>query len=291
MTRPESIRITDVGPRDGLQNESVSIPLEAKIALVDRLARSGVAEVEVSSFVNPEWVPQLADAEAVFAGIDRKDGVVYSALVPNLRGWERARQVGVDKIAVFTTASETFARRNTNCTIAESLERFGPVVEAARTDSIAVRGYISCAVACPYEGPIDTAVVRDVTASLLDLGVDEIDLGDTIGIATPEDIDRLLDAVSALVEPCDLSLHLHDTGGSALACCTRAIEHGVRRFDSSCGGLGGCPYAPGASGNLATEDLVTLCREEQIHCGVDLDLIRKASAAVGSVIGRPLRDG
>ncbi|MEE2719654.1 MAG: hydroxymethylglutaryl-CoA lyase [Planctomycetota bacterium] len=291
MTRPDSIRITDVGPRDGLQNESVSIPVEAKIALVNRLAQSGVAEIEVSSFVNPQWVPQLADAEAVFAGIERRSDVVYSALVPNLRGWERARRVGVDKIAVFTTASETFARRNTNCTIAESLDRFAPVVEAARADSIPVRGYVSCVVACPYEGPVDAAAVREVTASLLELGVDEIDLGDTIGVATVEDIDRLLDAVSSLVEPGELSLHLHDTGGSALACCRRAIERGVRRFDSSCGGLGGCPYAPGASGNLATEDLVQLCRGEGIDCGVELDSIREASAAVASVIGRPLRTG
>lgn len=291
MASTTSIRITDVGPRDGLQNEPVTIPVEAKVGLVDTLARSGVAEVEVSSFVNPQWVPQLADAEAVFAAIERRDDVVYSALVPNMRGWERARAVGVDKIAVFTTASETFAQRNINCTIEESLQRFAPVIEAARVESMPVRGYLSCAVACPYEGPVAPEVVRDVAASLLDLGIDELDLGDTIGVATVEDIDRLLDAMSSLVEPGALSLHLHDTAGSALACCRRAIEHGVRRFDASCGGLGGCPYAPGASGNLATEDLIGVCREAGVECGVELDVVREASAAVEAIIGRPLRRG
>lgn len=289
MASTTSIRITDVGPRDGLQNEPVTIPVEAKVELVDTLARSGVAEVEVSSFVNPQWVPQLADAEAVFAAIERRDDVVYSALVPNMRGWERACAVGVDKIAVFTTASETFAQRNINCTIAESLQRFAPVIEAARAESMPVRGYLSCAVACPYEGSVAPEVVRDVAASLLDLGIDELDLGDTIGVATVEDIDRLLDTMSSLVEPGALSLHLHDTGGGALACCRRAIELGVRRFDASCGGLGGCPYAPGASGNLATEDLIGVCREAGVECGVELDVVREASAAVESIIGRPLR--
>lgn len=288
MSFPSSIRITDVGPRDGLQNEPAMVPIEAKIDLVNRLSNSGVAEVEVTSFVNPKWVPQLSDAEAVLAGIDRIEGVVYSALVPNMRGWDRAVEAGVDKIAVFTTASETFAQRNTNCTIAENLARFAPVVEAARSTGLPVRGYVSCAVACPYEGAVAPAAVRDVASALLDMGVDELDLGDTIGVAVVEDIDRLLSACSRIVEPSELSLHLHDTGRAALACCLHAMQCGVRRFDSSCGGLGGCPYAPGASGNLATEDLVELCRTIGIETGVDLDVIASASAAIESVIGRPL---
>ncbi|MDG2201667.1 MAG: hydroxymethylglutaryl-CoA lyase [Phycisphaerales bacterium] len=288
MSLPSSIRITDVGPRDGLQNEQTTLSVEAKIDLVNRLARSGVAEVEVSSFVNPQWVPQLADAAEVFAGIERVDGVTYSALVPNMQGWERARAAGVDRIAVFTTASETFAQRNTNCTIAESLERFAPVVEAARAAGVGVRGYVSCAVACPYEGPVDPKAVRNVSAALLDLGIDELDLGDTIGVAVVEDIDRLLAACASIVEPSQLSLHLHDTGRGALACCLHAMQCGVRRFDASCGGLGGCPYAPGASGNLATEDLVGMCRAIGVETNVDLDGIMQASATIESAIGRSL---
>lgn len=283
-----SVRITDVGPRDGLQNEQQSIPLDDKVALVDRLARSGVAEVEVSSFVNPKLVPQLSDAAEVFKGIDRVPGVVYSALVPNEQGWNRAVEAGVDKIAVFTTASETFADRNTNCTIKESLDRFAPVLQEAGRTGIPVRGYVSCAVACPYEGRIEPRQVAGIVSSLLELGVNEIDLGDTIGVATPADIEQLLEACEPHVKASEVTLHLHDTGRGALACCLHALQLGVRSFDTSCGGLGGCPFAPGASGNLATEDLVGLCRMLGVETGVDLQAVAEASGMIERVLGRDL---
>lgn len=286
MTLPETIRITDVGPRDGLQNESQSVSTASKVLLVDRLQHAGVAEVEVSGFVRPDRIPQLADASEVFGGIERVEGVLRSALVPNERGWEAAQAAGVDKIAVFTSASESFSRGNINCSIAESLERFVPVVRAARTASIPVRAYVSCAVACPHEGPVDPAAVVGLVTSLLDLGVDEIDLGDTIGLATPEDIERLLEACSPVVDPGDLTLHLHDTGRGALACCLHAMHLGVHSFDTSCGGLGGCPFAPGASGNLATEDLVRCCQLLGVHTGVNLEVIREAAAGIEDELGR-----
>ncbi len=286
MTLPASIRITDVGPRDGLQNESTVVSTGSKVQLVDRLQHAGVAEVEVSAFVRPDRVPQLADATEVFEGIERVDGVVRSALVPNERGWEAAREAGVDKIAVFTSASERFSMANINCSIAESLERFMPVVQGARVDSIPVRAYVSCAVACPYHGPVEPSIVVEVVSSLLELGVDEIDLGDTIGAATPADIERLLEACSTVIVPGDLTLHLHDTGRGALACCVHAMHLGVRSFDASCGGLGGCPFAPGASGNLATEDLIRCCSVLGVETGVDLEAIHEASTGIESELGR-----
>lgn len=286
MTLPGSIRITDVGPRDGLQNESQVVSTESKVLLVDRLQRAGVAEVEVSGFVRPDRVPQLADASGVFDCIERVEGVLRSALVPNERGWEAAQAAGVDKIAVFASASESFSRGNINCSIAESLDRFVPVVQASSAASIPVRAYISCAVACPHEGPVDPAAVVTLVSSLLELGVDEIDLGDTIGMATPEDIERLLETCSSVVAPGDLTLHLHDTGGGALACCLHAMHLGVRSFDTSCGGLGGCPFAPGASGNLATEDLVRCCQLLGVETGVSLEAIHEAATGIEAELGR-----
>ena len=286
MPLPDRIRITEVGPRDGLQNESEVVPTALKIDFINRLQRSGVAEVEVSGFVHPKWVPQLSDAVEVFEGIERVAGVVRSALVPNEQGWERAQAAGVDKISVFTAASDAFTQKNINCSIDESLARFAPVVRSAAAVNVPVRGYVSCAVACPYAGPIEPDRVAAVVDALLDLGVSEIDLGDTIGVATPADIERLLHACGSHVRPADVTLHLHDTGRGALACALRAMELGVVSFDTSCGGLGGCPYAPGASGNLATEDLVACCSLLGVETGVSMSSIRDAAVGIESALHR-----
>ncbi len=282
------IRITDVGPRDGLQNEKQHVATADKIAFINTLSRSGVAEIEVSSFVSRKWVPQLGDAAEVFAGIDRHPEVVYSALVPNLKGLAGAIKCGVPKIAVFTAASETFALRNINSSIAESIERFKPVIEQARAESIAVRAYISCAIACPYEGPIAPSGVASVARQLLDLGVDELDLGDTIGVAVPTDIDRLYDAIETILPAAQTTLHLHDTRGAALACLLHAIERGVTSFDASTGGLGGCPYAPGAAGNVATEDVVYCLDRMGFETGTDLNALLAAGTTIEQALGRRL---
>ena len=288
MADAADIRVTEVGPRDGLQNESVIVPAADKIAFINRLSRSSPAEIEVSSFVSPEWVPQLADAEAVFAGITRAPGIVYSALVPNEHGLGRALAAGADKVAHFTAASESFCHRNTNASIDETFGRLAPIVAGAHAAGIAVGGYISCVVSCPYEGPTDPKQVRDVAARLLDAGVDEIDLGETIGAAVPDDIERLYEGLDGVVQPAETTLHLHDTRGTALACAGAAIRIGVRRFDASCGGLGGCPYAPGAAGNLATEDLVYFCDRMGYGTGMDLSSLFEAARFVSGVLGRAL---
>jgi hydroxymethylglutaryl-CoA lyase len=289
MSLPQRIRITEVGPRDGLQNEQGIVPVEAKVAFIDALSRSGVAEIEVGSFVSPKWVPQLGDAAEVFARIKRRPGVIYSALTPNEKGLDGALAAKVDKVAVFTAASETFSRRNTNAGIAETLERFAPVVRRAKAAGLPVRGYISCVVACPYEGPIAPERVRDVAARLLDLGIDELDLGDTIGVAGPLDIERLYEGLADLRAPAQTTLHLHDTRGTALACAYRAMQLGVVSFDASCGGLGGCPYAPGATGNLATEDLVYLCDRCGVGTGVTRSALMEPAARMAAVLGRPVK--
>ncbi len=288
MTFPAEITITEVGPRDGLQNEPEALAVADKIRFIDQLSQCGLREIEATACVSPRWVPQLADAMDVLAGIERRPGVTYSALVPNLEGWQRARDAGVDKIAVFTAASETFSTRNTNASITETLDRFAPVVRAAHDEHRPVRGYISCAVACPFEGPVSPAAVVQVVRGLLDIGIDEIDLGDTIGQATPAEIDRLLDAVEGIIPIADLVLHLHDTRGTAVACAYRALQRGVGRFDSSCGGLGGCPYAPGATGNLATGDLDFLCRGLGIETGIEAAGLFKAAGVIEAALGRPL---
>ncbi len=282
------VRITEVGPRDGLQNEAANLPAARKIDFIDRLSRSGVAEIEASSFVRPDRVPQLADAEAVFAGIVRVPGVMYSALVPNARGMERALAAGVDRVAVFAAASETFSLRNTNASIDEVLVKFADVIRLADAARIPVRGYVSCAVACPYEGPVKPSKVRAVAERLLDLGAQEICLAETIGVAVPADIERLYGALDGLLAPSVTSLHLHDTRGTALACAARALDLGVRRFDASCGGLGGCPYAPGAAGNLATEDLVYFCERSGYATGVKLSSLFDAARAVAAALRRRL---
>jgi hydroxymethylglutaryl-CoA lyase len=267
----DRVRLVEVGPRDGLQNEAAPIPTELKVAFVDALSRTGLADVEVSSFVSPKWVPQLTDAEEVFRRIARAPGVRYWALVPNLAGLDRAAAARVDGIAVFTAASETFSRRNTNASIAETLERFAPVVARA---GVPVRGYVSTAFHCPYEGRVDPAAVRHVTHALLDLGCAEISLGDTIGRARPDEVRALLELLLAEIPAAKLALHCHDTFGQAVSNCLAAAELGLRSFDGSAGGLGGCPYAPGAPGNVATEALV---RAFPGRTGVDLDALERAS--------------
>ena len=268
------IRLVEVGPRDGLQNEPRFVPTELKIAFVDALSSCGFEEIEVSSFVSPKWIPQLADAEAVFAGIRRQPGVSYMALVPNQAGLERARVAGADKLAVFTAASETFSRKNTNASIAETLRRFQPVVAAAGRP---VRGYISTAFHCPYEGPIAPAQVLPVAEGLIQLGCDELSIGDTIGKASVEEVRRLFDALLARFPAERLAGHFHDTYGNAVANSVAASQLGVRTFDASAGGLGGCPYAPGAPGNVATAALIEAFPG---RTGINPDALAAATALI-----------
>ena len=275
-----AVRITEVGPRDGLQNERTPVPTEAKIAFVDALSEAGFPEIEVSSFVSAARVPQLADAAQVFAAIRRRPGTLYSALVPNERGLEGALAARADKVAVFASASEGFSQQNTGGSIDEVLARFGPVVRGARAAGLPVRGYVSCVVRCPYDGPVAPAQVRSVVDRLLAAGVDEIDLGDTIGAADPDDIARLYDGLQGCVAPGATTLHLHDTHGTAVACAARALELGVRSFDSSAGGLGGCPFALGAKGNVATSALLELCAARGHATGVDAAAVARAIAPI-----------
>ena len=288
MTLPRRVRIVEVGPRDGLQNESGLVPTAVKVAFVEALADAGLPEVEASSFVSPKWVPQLADAAAVFATIRRRQGTDYTALVPNLEGLERALTAKANKVAVFTAASDTFNKKNTNATIAESIQRFEPVVARAKAAGVAVRAYVSTAFYCPFEGKIAPKAVEAVVRMLIHLGCDEFSIGDTVGRAVPIELDPVLDLLQPLVPPERLALHCHDTRGTALANVWHALGRGVEVFDSSAGGLGGCPYAPGASGNLATEDLIYLLNGLGIESGVDLDKVARASLAVESVLGRRL---
>jgi len=276
----DRVWITDVAARDGLQNESAHVPTQAKVDLINALANAGVPEVEATAFVSPKWIPQLADAAEVMAGIERVEGVVYSALVPNVQGLERAIEAGVDKVSVFTAASEAFTQRNTNATIAETLERFAGVFARCATESLPIRAYVSTVVACPHAGSIKPAAVVEVVEQLLELGPCEIDLGDTIGAAQPDDIEALLEAVGRVVPVDSLVLHLHDSTGTAIACAQRALDLGVRRFDASCGGLGGCPYAPGAPGNLSTSTLLELCSRTGYDTGIDATAMADAAQAI-----------
>lgn len=286
---PMPIRITEVGPRDGLQNEPEIISTEAKVTFVNALSQSGVAEIEAGSFVSPRAVPQLADSDEVFHRIERQPGVVYSGLVPNERGLERARAAAVDKIAVFTAASDTFSQRNIHCTVRESIGRFKSVVSQAKRAGLIVRGYISTVTHCPFEGSVPPSRVTQVMRDLLDLGVDEISLGDTIGKAAPPDIRRLLDEVKSHIGRAALSLHVHDTYGMAIAnVLTAWMEYGIASFDTSAGGLGGCPYAPGASGNVATEDVVHALRASGGSIGVDEGVVVNAAKQLAAVLNRPL---
>jgi hydroxymethylglutaryl-CoA lyase len=284
-----NVKIVEVGPRDGLQHEPTVLSIEDKMVFVNDVSRSGVAEIEVGSFVSPRAVPQLADTDEVFARIERRPGVLYSALVPNELGWERAKAAQVDKIALFTAASDTFNQRNINCTIHESLERFKPVVSAAKREGVIVRGYISTVTHCPFEGPVPPSKVLDVARRLLDLGVDELSLGETMGMAVPQDIRRLLDLLLHDVPASVLSLHVHDTYGLGVAnVLTAWAEYGLRMFDTSAGGLGGCPFAPGATGNVATEDVVYALRASGAAMMVDERAVVLAALRLEPVVGHPL---
>jgi hydroxymethylglutaryl-CoA lyase len=283
------VRIVEVGPRDGLQNERAVIPTDDKVAFVDALSEAGFDEIEVSAFVSPRWIPQLADAEQVFARIRRRGGTVYSALVPNEQGLDRALAARVQKVAVFTAASETFSRKNVNATIEESLDRFVPVVARARAAALPVRGYVSTAFHCPYEGNVKPAAVLGVVKRLLDLGVDEISIGDTTGKAVPEGVHALLDLLLDALPQDHLAMHFHDTYGAAVANVLAAYERGIATFDSSAGGVGGCPYAPGAKGNIATEDLAETLTRAGASLSLDLERVRAASRLLASIVGRPLR--
>ena len=273
--RPK-VRITEVGPRDGLQNESVRIPTATKIQFVDQLSAAGFPEIEVTSFVSAKWVPQLGDASEVMRGITRRTGTIYSALVPNERGLEDALEACVDKVSVFVSATEGFSTRNTNGSVDEVLARIAPVVSRAKATGKPVRGYVSCIIRCPYDGPVDPAQVVAVCARLLEMGVDEIDLGDTIGAANADSILRLYQAVAHIIEPSKTTLHLHDTHGQAIACALRALEIGVRSFDSSVAGLGGCPYAPGSAGNVATETLARAMVSAGFDTNIDIQRVSDA---------------
>src|SRR5437588_2601188 len=286
-TLPSSVRVVEVGPRDGLQNEKVLVPTEQKIRFINMLAEAGLPVVEATSFVSPRAIPQLGDASAVMAGLAHDGTVQYPVLVPNLKGMQRALAAGVRSIAVFTAASESFTRHNINATIAESLANFRPVVALAQQEGVAVRGYISTVFGCPYEGAVAPGQVLSVAQALLDMGIGELSLGDTIGVATPN---QVVDVLGLLLSegaiPVErLAVHFHDTRGTALANVLMALQLGIRIIDSSAGGLGGCPYAPGAAGNLATEDLIYMLHGMGIHTGVDLEKVVAATQFVAPLLG------
>lgn len=283
---PSAVRITEVGPRDGLQNEKSLVPTAIKVGLIERLLAAGCRDIEATSFVSPKWVPQMGDAAELMARVPRIAGARYTALTPNLKGFEAALAAKVDEVAVFVAASETFSQKNINCSIAESLERAAPVMAAARAAGLPVRGYVSCVFACPYEGRIVPGQVRPVVQALLDLGCHEVSLGDTIGAGTAGDVFGLLDALAPIVELRQLGGHFHDTYGQALANVLAALEAGISHFDSSVGGLGGCPYARGATGNLATEDLVYLLQGLGIATGIDLGKLCAAGQFIAEHLGR-----
>ena len=284
----DPIQIVEVGPRDGLQNEAALVPTAAKIAFVDALSAAGCRRIEVSAFVSPKWIPQLADAAEVFAGITRRPGVRYSALVPNARGLERAIACGIDDIAIFAAASETFSRKNINQSIDESLATYAAVIDQAHRAGLRVRGYLSTCFGCPFEGDVPVARVRALTSRLLDMGVYEVAISDTIGIAHPGQVRAVVAELLGEFRPAQLALHLHDTRGTALANVLAAVELGLRTFDSSAGGLGGCPYAPGASGNLATEDLLYALHGLGYDTGIDLAAITRASLALEPAVDHRL---
>jgi hydroxymethylglutaryl-CoA lyase len=279
---PASVTVVEVGPRDGLQNERVAIATADKIAFVNQLSAAGLPAIEVSAFVSPKWVPQMADAAEVFAGITRRQGIRYSALVPNLAGLDRAMAAGVTEIAVFAASSETFSRKNINQGIGESLDTYRHVCDRAFAAGLRARGYLSTAFGCPYEGAVAPDTVATLAARLVDLGVFEVSIGDTIGVAHPGQVPGVIDAILARVPATQIALHFHDTRGTALANVLAALPFGIATFDASAGGLGGCPYAPGASGNLATEDLLYMLDGLGIDTGVSLTAVAAAAAFIGA---------
>jgi hydroxymethylglutaryl-CoA lyase len=287
MALPKYVRIGEAGARDGLQNEKQIVPTAVKVELIERLADAGLPDIEAGSFVSPKWVPQMADSDEVIKRIKRKPGVTYGALVPNMQGYARAQAAGIREIGIFTAATESFTKANINCTIAESIERFRPVIEGAKKDGVRVRAAISCALGCPFEGEVPPAKVAAVAKMLDDLGVDDVDLADTIGVGTPAKAQRMLAAAAERVPMEKLSIHFHDTYGQALANTLACLELGVGAVDSAVGGLGGCPFAPGATGNVATEDVVYMLHGMGIETGVDLDKLIDAAFFISDFLGRP----
>lgn len=283
---PQRVRIVEVGPRDGLQNEPRSVATAVKLELIEKLARAGLTAIEATAFVSAKWVPQMADHSEVMRGIKRHANVTYPVLVPNMKGFEAALAAGAAEVAVFGAASETFSQKNLNCSVAESLERFRPVLRGAKQHGVRVRGYVSCVLGCPYEGEIKPEAVTSMAQQLHDLGCSEISLGDTIGVGTPAKTQAVLDAVAKRVPVEHLAGHFHDTYGQGLVNIYAALEMGVAVFDSSVAGLGGCPYAPGASGNVATEDVVYMLDGLGIETGVNLELVREAGAYICEALGR-----
>ncbi len=286
MKLPPRVRIVEVGPRDGLQNEAATIAVATKVELIERLAEAGLRAVEAGSFVSPKWVPQMADTDKVMEAIKRAPGVSYPVLVPNMKGFEAAVAAKVDEIAIFAAASESFSQRNINCSIAESLARFAPVAEAAKAAGIRVRGYVSCVLDCPYEGPVAADAVAAVATGLHKLGCYEISLGDTIGTGTPGRAQALIETVAAHVPRAALAVHFHDTYGQALANIYASLERGIATVDSSVAGLGGCPYAKGATGNVATEDVCYMLAGLGIETGVDLEKLAAAGRFACTALGR-----
>ena len=280
------VRICEVGPRDGLQNEAQFVSTKDKVQLINLLSATGLSYIEAASFVSPKWVPQMADGIDVFARITRERGVVYAALTPNLKGYQDALKAGVDEVAIFASASETFSRKNINRSIAESLILYEQVCKRAHVSGIPVRGYVSCAIACPYEGPVAPDAVRLVAASLLRLGCREISLGDTIGVATPGDVTALLDVILAEIPAARVAGHFHDTSGRALECIEAGLDRGLRIFDASVGGAGGCPFAPGAKGNVATHEVVRLLDAKGFATGIDRRALQDATNFMAQILGR-----
>ena len=281
------MKIVEVGPRDGLQNEPETLPAGVRIGLIERLAAAGLSVIEAGSFVSPKWVPQMSGTDQVLAGIEKLAGVSYPVLVPNMKGFEAARRAGAMEIAVYCAASESFSRKNINCSVAESLERFAPVVEAAGQAGIKVRGYVSCVLGCPYEGEVAPAAVAQVAGRLFDMGCYEISLGDTIGVGTPGRARAMVETVAGRVPMPNLAVHFHDTYGQALANILACLDLGVAVADSSVAGLGGCPYARGASGNVASEDLVYMLDGLGVETGVDLGRLMEAGRYIMAELGRP----
>jgi hydroxymethylglutaryl-CoA lyase len=281
-----NVRIVEMGPRDGLQNEKQLVPLATKLELIERLAAAGLREIEATSFVSPKWVPQMGDHDELMRALPRRPGVRYPVLTPNLQGFRAAVEAGADEVAVFAAASEAFSKKNINCTIAESIERFLPVMAEARDRGVKVRGYVSCVIACPYEGPVAPQQVAAVAQRLSDIGCHEVSLGDTIGVGTPASVQRMLEAVARRVPLRQLAGHYHDTYGMAVANVHASYQFGLRCFDASVGGLGGCPYAKGATGNVATEDVVYLLHGLGADTGIDLDALVDVAAWISSQLGR-----
>ncbi len=288
MTLPPRVTVVEVSPRDGLQNEKTPLSIEDRVAFCDRLVATGLPVVEVGAFVSPRWVPQMAGSDEVLRRVAKPAGVRLPVLVPNREGYDRARAAGAREIAVFTAASETFSRRNTNATIDESLARFGSFVPLAKREGLWVRGYVSTCFGCPYEGAVTPDRVVEVARRLVDAGCDEVSIGDTIGVAVPTEVAEVVGRLRAAIPVDRLAVHFHDTRGTALANVLAALQEGVSVVDASAGGLGGCPYAPGASGNLATEDLLYMLHGMRIETGVDLGRVAEAARGLGTRLGRPL---